>query len=288
MKRTVIAAVLGVLLCLASVSAGVISGNFCSVANIVDYPAGVVPVGAWNDYTGPAGFGAAATVTSGAGEIMYADGSLVASGMALNWDVSPSGSQNTNDSVDRPTGSTLGADIDDGHDQMMAGYLQISRMSNAVPILEFSGTGINVAADSYDLILYLDGDADVQPDSSTANNQYSVGIWTDPTKLTSLGSMVFGRDAGTYALANDGTNPLGEYIQVTSTIDGSPTEGNYVRFSGLTSNSFYIEIEGVLGGTDGLSNDGGHGVALNGFQIVPEPMTIGLLGFGALLIGRRK
>lgn len=277
-----------VLMITAGANAGIVSGNFCSVAHIADEPAGLVPVGGWNDYTGPGGYGAAATVTSGAGQIQYADSSLVASGLALSWDVSPSGSQNTNDNVDRPIVGTIGADIDDGHDQMMTGYLQVSRFTNAIPILRFTGSGLNVIADSYDLILYLDGDGDVQPDGTTANNQYQVGIWTDATKTTALATMVFGRDADNYALVNDGTTPLAQYVQVTSTVDGSPTEGNYVRFSGLSSDSFYVEIEGVLGGTNGLSNDGGHGIALNGFQIVPEPMTLSLLGLGALLLRRRK
>lgn len=277
-----------VLVITAGAQAGVISGNFCSVANIADDPAGVVPAGNWNDYTGPAGFGAAATVTSGAGQIEYADSSQVAAGLALSWNVSPAGSQNTNDNVTRPAVGTLGADIDDGHDQMMAGYLQVSRLSNAVPILQFTGSGLNIVGDSYDLILYLDGDSDVQPDSSTANNQYKVGIWTDATKSSALATMVFGRDASDYPLVNDGTSPLAQYVQVTSTIDGSPTEGNYVRFSGLSSDSFYVEIEGVLGGTNGLSNDGGHGIALNGFQIIPEPMTLSLLGVGAFFLRRKK
>lgn len=288
MKKVVILLVLAALLC-ASAHAKVISGNYCSVAQIADFPAGVVPANGWNDYTGPAGFAAAATVQSSLGQILYDDGAQVEDGVVIDWDVDPLGAQNTNDSVNRPIPpATTGADIDDGHDQMMTGYLQVPRLSNFTPILEFTGTGINNAFEEYALILYLDGDDDVEPASATANNQYSVGIWTDSTKTTALATMVFGRDAGEYALANDGSTPLAEYIQVTSNTDGSPTEGNYVIFRGLSSDSFYVEVEGVLGGTGGDQNDGGHGIALNGFQIVPEPMTMGLLGLGGLLIRRRK
>jgi len=270
--------------------ANIISGNFCSVAPIVDFPAGYVPVGGWNDYTGPAGFGAAATVTSAGGQIKYDNGVNVASGMAISWDVFPSGSQNTNDNVLRPVPpATLGNDLQDGHDQMMTGYLQVSRFSSAHPALYLSASGLNKAFSTpYSLILYLDGDDDVQPTAKTATNQYSVSIWDTSAKGMMLASTVYGRDAGNYAIANDGTNPLSQYIQVVSTTSGSPTEGNMVIFSGLTSSTFYVEIIGVAGGTAGNLNNGGHGVALNGFQLVPEPMTLALLGLGGLALRIRK
>jgi hypothetical protein len=273
-----------------SAPAAVISGNYCSVAQIQDFPAGVVPADNWNDYTGPAGFGAAATVTSAAGEILYDDGSPVAAGLALSWDVFPSGAQNTNDGVLRPTPpATLGGDIDDGHDQLMTGYLQVSRLSSATPILYFSGSGLDTVYAEYDLYFYLDGDDDVQPGSAVAqNNQYSVTVWDTSAKGAVLASAVYGRDAGTYALANDGSNPLAEYVQVVSNDPNAPTEGNYVQISGLTSSTFYVEIEGVAGGTAGDLNDGGHGVALNGFQITPEPASMAMLGLGALALIRRR
>jgi len=40
----------------ASAESLVLSGNYCSVAPVVNFPAGVVPAANWNDRTGPAGF----------------------------------------------------------------------------------------------------------------------------------------------------------------------------------------------------------------------------------------
>lgn len=46
-------------------SAQFIAGNYCSVAPIADYPAGLGGSGTWNDYTQPAGYFAAGTVVGG-------------------------------------------------------------------------------------------------------------------------------------------------------------------------------------------------------------------------------
>lgn len=271
-----------------------ISGNFCSVAPIVDFGpgVGVVPLLNWNDLTEPAGYSAGGSV---AGPMLISHtGASLAPSVSLAWDVPNGGAQNTNDNITRPVApSSLGNDIQDGHDQMMTGYLQASRKAPTflTPYITFSGSGMTQAfTGSYSVILYIDGDSDVQSGAVTpnANNQYAVSIWTDATKTVSLGTTVYGRDVTDFTSSHTVADSLADYTRVTSTINGSPTVGNYVQLDGLTSDSFYIEIVGVAAGTNGLSNNGGHGVALNGFQIVPEPASLSLMALGGLLLLRRR
>jgi hypothetical protein len=260
-----------------TVQASVIGGNFCSVAPIMNDPAGLVPAGSWNDLTSVAGYGA----NDSKANAIYSDGSN--SGATLTWAVSEGGSQNTNDEVYRPKPpATLGLDVDDGHDQMMAGYLQASKNSAATPWISLKATGLNVAdfGGSYSVILYSDGDDDIA--SMTGYETFSIYsseaayIGGSPALAT-----YYGRDksAVNYAVTSDGTNPLAVYQQVVSMNPASPTEGNYARFDGLTGSEFYVRIEGIAGQ---------HGAALNGFQIVPEPATLAFLGLGGLAMLRRR
>jgi hypothetical protein len=262
-----------------SADAAVISGNWCSVAPIMDFPAGVVPVGNWNDLTGPAGF----APTDSTSAVIYDDGSS-AVGTTIAWSTSDGGSQNTNDYVIRPLPpATTGNHIQDGHDQMMTGYLQASKHSTASPLITLNVTGVNLQAfdGSYDVIVYFDGDDDVQSDTSRA--QFRIY----DSKATYDGGGVplvtyYGRDSVGSNFGVDHTVPgsLADYTQITSSDEFSPTEGNYVRFSGLEDSDFFVTISGVAGQ---------QGVALNGFQIVPEPATMGLLALGSLgLLARRR
>ena len=243
-----------------------ISGNFCSVANVQNPPAGVHEAVTWNDFTAVAGFGGFGSTSN-----VFYDGGLF-SGATVSWGGSGGVSQNTNDNVQRP------ADIDDGHDEMMTGYLQASKFgpTGYVPMINLSVSGLDVAAfgGAYDLILYFDGDGDVEGPSGAAAFSVSGG----PGRTA---PMFFGRDAGDqYALQNDGADPASVYTQITSTDPQNPTVGNYVRFTGLTDTSFVATMTGMLDE---------QGVALNGFQIVPvpEPATW-LLACGTLLFLRRR
>ncbi len=266
--------------------AAAFSANYCSVAHIVDEPAGVVPLGNWNDFTSVStltsgGFAANDTATSAAHALKYDDGSAVASGLSISWASSPGGSQNTNDAVIRPFSGTTTpptqSHIQDGHDQLMAGYLQAGKEDPSDPFINLTVTGLDLSAfgGTYSLILYLDGDSDVESDTGS----FSVAI-SDQSGGSALSTTVYGRDATTNDFSIDHTvaNSLADYTQITSTLVASPTEGNYVRFDGLTSDKFFVEITGQANT---------HGVALNGFQIIPEPASMVMLGIGGLLALRR-
>lgn len=264
--------------------AKMISGNYCSVAQIVDYPAGVYPAWRWNDLTSPAGYGP----TGSKADPIYEDGSAAA-GTTVLWSTSDGGSQNTNDNVFRPFPPvTLGGDIDDGHDQMMSGYLQASKFSTSEPVITLRVTGLDVAAfgGSYSVILYFDGDDDVASNASRAMFR----VWDSQADFIGGGSPLatyYGRDkagprvtpGAEYAIDNDGTTPLAVYTLINSTDEFNPTEGNYVRFDNLSGSEFFVRITGVAGQ---------HGVALNGFQIVPEPASVAFLALGSLALLHRR
>jgi hypothetical protein len=244
-------------------------------------PAGVQPAGSWNDLTSPAGYGA----NDSKANLLYSDGS-VAVGTTATWAVSEGGSQNTNDEVYRPKPpATLGLDIDDGHDQMMAGYLQASKNSATTPWITLTVTGIDVAAfgGSYSIVLYSDGDDDIA--SNAGAQQFTLYSSVADYLLGDSEASYYGRDkTGTnYSITNDGSNPTSVYQQIVSTNSLSPTEGNYVQFDGLTGTDFVVRIAGA---------PGVHGAALNGFQIVqtivPEPASFALLGISGLALLRRR
>ena len=104
-----------ILVATSSAQAETISGNFCSVANVANPPAGYVETMTWNDFTAVAGFGGYGSTSS----VWYESGA--AAGVTVSWGGSAGVSQNTNDNVMRP------GDIDDGHDELMTGYLQASK-----------------------------------------------------------------------------------------------------------------------------------------------------------------
>lgn len=262
-------------------NAAIISGNYCSVASIVDYGGGVgaAPAQLWNDFTGPAGF----SPTDSFSNPIYDDGTP-ATGTVIEWVTTAGGSQNSNDNITRPTPpASLGGDIDDGHDQMMAGYIQASKYSDFDPVITLEATGLDTSAfgGDYSVLVYMDGDADVASD----DGHVAFEIWSseqsyldgDPAELT-----YYGQDFTDvqYTLLNDGSDPMSVYEPFDSTDELNPAAGNYVRFDGLQGDEFYIRMTGMAQQ---------HGVAMNGFQIVPEPSTLALLVFaaGPALLRRR-
>lgn len=262
-----------------SASAEIISGNYCSVAHIADYGSGVgaLPALYWNDFTQPLGF-----MPSDSAMNPYYSSGAAATGTMISWTTTAGGSQNTNDYVSRPLPpATLGGHIDDGHDQMMAGYLQASKYSEFAPVITLRAADLDLSmiGSTYSVIVYFDGDDDVESDTGHARFE----LWSseqsyldgDPALMTYFGRDSLGRN---YSIDNDGVDPLSIYERITSGDPLNPTEGNYVRFDGLQGTEFYVRITGQAFG---------HGVAMNGFQIVPEPATLVLLALGTIYFRRR-
>lgn len=262
-------------------SAKVIAGNFCSVAQIVDFPAGVNETPWWNDLTDPAGFGAneaydpPAKIEGTNPDFKYSDLSDVPDGVSVEWDAA-GGSQNTNDDVVRPT------DVPTGHDQLFAGYLQ-SSLAQSGPLIQLYGAGMDTAfTGPIDIYLYFDGDEDVEGTGKGTFELYA----TKQDYLDGFNPLqtYYGRDDGSDfpdSTHTGGPGTLADYEQITSTDPLNPTVGNYVVFSGVTTDTFYVRIVGQAGN---------QGAALNGFEIVPEPTTMALLGlggFGAFIRRRR-
>ncbi len=127
----------------------------------------------------------------------------------------------------------------------------IDNTSNAAPItisfanLPFIG--------NYDVYLYYGSDG---------NNR---------TGTVTLASTVFN--------IRTNTNPFGGFVEGTLA-DDDPDSGNYVMFSGVTGNTFSVDV------ARGSNNVGVHGIQVIG--TVPEPATYSLLALGVLTAFLRR
>ncbi|HUS46385.1 MAG TPA: PEP-CTERM sorting domain-containing protein [Phycisphaerae bacterium] len=116
----------------------------------------------------------------------------------------------------------------------------------------------------YDLIVYYDGN------NNSADWVTEFALSSGSTTLAS----VFAKDA------TDTATWSGTFVQATGTSAATATDGNYVRFTGLTADSLTLT-------TTPESGDG----PINGIQIVavPEPAALALLSLGlAATLARRR
>ena len=151
-------------------------------------------------------------------------------------------------------------------------------------IIDISGTstfavaGLNYA--TYDVYVYMHDDANDRAGSfaigSTTYYMKGIGGSEGAGDPTNTGSG--------YVLSTDTTVDLTS--PGTISVDDSIDSGNYVKFSGLTGSSFSL----VAAAVD--TSDGANRNKIAGFQIVqvPEPssMALVMLGFGGLLLKRRR
>jgi len=143
------------------------------------------------------------------------------------------------------------------------------------PYVGIFNLGTDYTSGGYSVIVYTDGDTTGRGGAfwiETAN--YSDGRNQTGTAITPT---YYAQDPGNF-------NDTG-FVQVTSIISGSPTQGNYIVFTGLTSANIVVRADEIY------DVGGFKRTPINGIQIVaiPEPASMAIAvaaGFG--LLGRRR
>lgn len=135
----------------------------------------------------------------------------------------------------------------------------------------------SITQHGYNVIVYTSSTAHLDNRSGTIKIDDAADGTFDQTKYVWGGANPYSSEVGyveqTYASLAEAKNAYQ---------DGN-ADGNYIMFTGLTSDSFELEVYVN-------SDSGAQRVPVNGFQIVavPEPVTIALMGLGFVSLRFRK
>ncbi|HEX2971077.1 MAG TPA: PEP-CTERM sorting domain-containing protein [Tepidisphaeraceae bacterium] len=197
-----------------------------------------------------------------------------ASGVSATWD--SANTWNTGANTGTPNGKLMNGYIDaTGQANNNSTPYQFWWNENK-PEVYVKGLGQWLAAQnasSYQVVVYTDGDV-----AEGRQSEY----WLQSVSDSNDPPQALGGDLSSHVFVSDTANFSGTFTQVplaANSLEAAGT-GNYMVFTGLTADSFVLRTE-----------EHTFRACINGLQIVavPEPVSIGLLGVGALgFLARRR